>query len=279
MRLVRDRISNTHGTLVGAFVTNTGIVLGADTAISGRAASGTRGAKTRQTGPRSVAALQGQYGMMHAGTGMRARLHPRFMAACDSLRKNAVGSLVQQSIDLANALTSELETFLNHVPADDVVPPRDEKRPDKHVNYIVIAGYDASGPAVVVQRLAMRRTAEGWLAGNHPSPALSFRRCGATFVGEDHVAHRLLTSDLAVKSLTSSTRHLRLAQLARKGDCSAFTTEHAREFYVDAVRGTVRIGVEFGIARGSVGGDLELYTISATGMSRAVMPEKIWRID
>lgn len=245
-----------HGTLIGAFITSLGIVIGADTRVSGpEVPPGKEVGKTCQPTARSVAALQGWYGWP-AISGLEAQLLSRFHRTCGDLSGRPTAPLEAQADEFMRALEREANPYLQLVPST-FVPPHGKG--ELHLNYLTVAGYGPTGPSVIVRELRLLNVGARWAAVRRTSK-LSFSACGAKFHGEAIVADLLLSNDVRIPA-TERQRPEVLAGRRPGVGCSAFTPELARRLFQTAIRLTNELGPKLGVPAGRVGGRLQVYLV------------------
>jgi len=251
------------GTLIGIFITSTGIVVGADSVLWGSRAPGpTHVEKTCQPSQRSVAVLEGWY-----GEGLY--LHRRFHEACRTLQRTSKALSVEGQADrLIDTLRRAYRDRSGALPLNAASLPLPSS---KHVASIAVAGFDGAIPMVTVRELRWEKNRKGqWRVIGERVGKLSFQGCGAEFLGEDGIASLLLDTSLHFereKRRPAAQAAGKANHLRKEENCfrSAFTADQAKTLYKTAVRLTIDHGDEFMILSGTVGGRLHLLTIPAEG--------------
>jgi hypothetical protein len=251
------------GTLIGIFLTSTGIMIGADTVLWGSSAPHpTRIEKTCTPSQRSVAAFEGWYGE-------RLSLHRQFQAVCKTLSRSRkplsvdeqADLLIQKLFDRYRADMGALSTSAAELPAPA----------NPHIAFVAVAGFDGTMPMVAVRELRWEKTRKGqWRVKTERAGKLSFDGCGARFLGEDGVAALLLDRSAHFdrdKQRPEVSRAIEANRLRTEDNCflSAFSVEDAKALYKLAVRATIDHGETLQIENGAVGGRLHLLTIPAEG--------------
>lgn len=252
------------GTLIGVFVTSSGILIGADSALWGPGVPpGTEIDKICQIGRASVATLQGWYGFEHAASGITAPLYQIFRATCAELADRE-GSLEAKADHLLSRLRSSLETFLRIVPPNESDPPF---AGDPHVACISVASYEGSSPLVTVRGLGVLSARDGtWTPGvKVPVPGLGLTGCGVRFHGHDPVAYALMQDDARLPEGARRMPEVLIARQATSQSCADFNADVAKTVYLLAVKLTLEQGSRFGIPAGTVGGSLQLVLITPDG--------------
>ena len=251
------------GSLIGIFLTSTGIIIGADAVLLGSTVPPPAQVdKTCQLGLRSAGTLQGWYGE-------NLYLYQRFHEVCRELaRSSKLQSLEAQADRLAKKLE---QTYREHT---GIQPPKAANLPppsNEHVAYVAVAGYERETPLVTVREIRWRKNGRGnWHVTTERVSRLSAHGCGARFIGEDGVANVLLDKSAHFKEEKRRPEVLAgsLAnQLYKDDDCldSSFSIDEAKALYKIAVRLTIDHGEQFAIEAGAVGGRLRLLTIPPVG--------------
>jgi len=251
------------GTLIGIFLTSTGIFIAADTVLWGSTAPNpTRGEKTCTPGERSVAVFEGWY-----GDGLYLFKH--FHDMCQTMARS------QKSLSLeaqADMLIQKLrQTYRDHtgpLPSHTAsLPPPSSK----HIASIAVAGFDGPTPIVTVRELRWDKNRKGqWQLLAERVGKQSFQGCGAKFIGEVGIAALLLDTSAHFeqeKHRPDVRAANRANTLSKEDDCisSSFSMEDAKGLYMIAIRMTIDHGKEFQIENGAVGGRLHMVTIPKTG--------------
>src|SRR5262245_29018912 len=263
MRSEQNAVSM-FGTLIGIFLTSTGVVIGADSVYWGSILSGpTQASKTCQTGSRSVAVLQGWY-----GEGLY--LHKRFHEVCRELARSPKRlSLDGQADRLAQKLEQKYREHTGAIPqyAASLPPPS-----SKHVAYAAVAGFEGRTPVATVREIRWEKDGKSkWRLMTERPSKLSAQGCGARFLGEDAVVKVLLDKSVHFQEekRRPEVRAGSLAnQLYKEDDCiaSSFSIEDAKALYKIAVRLTIDHGEQVAIESGAVGGRLQRLTIPPEGV-------------
>jgi hypothetical protein len=256
-----------HGTLIGVFVTTAGLLVGADTAVTGGdAKTGQAFDKTCWTSDRTVATIQGQYGFVDARSGAKAPLVSIFRDTCDRWRLSRIApsSISAQVAQLTAQLRAALGDYLRIVAPGDFKPPFGN---DLHVLYVMVAGYEHSLPVAMAREVRLVPAGGGRWAAVDRESSVGLTRCGARFHGEDKVAAALLSSarDARVPTEQWQLPEVVAGRIANAGDCSRLTPDLAKKLFVTVVRSTIQLGSAFGISRGVVGGPLQLIEIHPNG--------------
>jgi hypothetical protein len=251
------------GTLIGIFLTSTGIMIGADTVLWGSIAPHpTRIEKTCAPSQRSIAAFEGWY-----GEGLS--LHRQFQAVCKTLSRSRKPVPVDEQADLLmgklfdkyRADTGALSTSAAELPAPA----------NQHIAFVAVAGFDGTTPMVAVRELRWEKTRKGqWRVKAERVGKLSFDGCGARFLGDDAVAALLLDRSAHFdrdKQRPEVSRAIEANRLRTDDNCflSPFSVEDAKVLYKLAVRATIDHGETRQIENGAVGGQLHLLTIPLEG--------------
>lgn len=257
------------GTLIGIFLTSTGIMIGADTVLWGSGAPhSTRIEKTCAPSQRSIAAFEGWYGE-------RLSLHQQFQAVCKTLSRSRKPVAVEAQADLL--IRKLLDKYreqqrLSTVPAAAVPAPA-----NPHIAFVAVAGFEGATPLVAVRELRWEKTRKGpWNVTTAPVGKLSFDGCGARFLGDDAVAALLLDTSAHFdrdKQRPEVSRAIEANRQRAEDNCflSAFSVEDAKVLYKLAVRATIDHGEACHMENGAVGGQLQLFTIPADGPIQKVV--------
>lgn len=251
------------GTLIGIFLTSTGIMIGADTVLWGSSAPApTRIEKTCMPSQRSVAAFEGWY-----GEGLS--LQRQFQSVCATLSRSGKPVSVDDQADLLiRKLFDKYREHPSAPPAAFMEPPHP---PNAHIASVVVAGFEGSIPTVAARELRWQKARKGkWHVTSGRVGKLSFDGCGARFLGVDGVAALLLDRSSHFdrdKHRPEVSRAIEANRLRAEDSCflSAFSVEDAKALYKLAVRATINYGDTFQIDNGVVGGQLHFLTIPADG--------------
>lgn len=251
------------GTLIGIFLTSTGIMIGADTVLWGSSAPNpSRIEKTCMPSSRSVAAFEGWYGE-------RLSLHQQFQAVCKTLsRARKPLSLDEQADLLIRKLFDKYREQQGPLstPADASPAP-----PNPHIAFVTVAGYDGVTPLAAVRELRWEKTRKGqWSVKTARVGKLSFDGCGVRFLGDARVAALLLDRSGHFerdKQRPEVSRAIEANRLRAEDHCflSAFSVDDAKVLYKLAVRATIDYAETFQMENGAVGGQLQLLTIPSEG--------------
>jgi hypothetical protein len=252
-------------TLIGVFITPDGIVIGADTALSNLGGQVASQQKYCVTGPRSVATMQGAYWLEDTVTKETAELHNRFRDLCMQVGSSlSPMTLQQQANHIATALREDLVTFLERLPAADVITYASAPV----VARIAVSGYGEHGPESVVVGLgiAIERATKRWEAQVQPLARLTFSDCGVRFHGQESVVSALRT-DTGVRIPRAELQQTDVAKLAAllRGQCGEASTRSASAMFVQAVRLTVTLGPGFGVPQGAVSLPIDVVVIPRDG--------------
>jgi hypothetical protein len=252
-------------TLIGVFITPDGIVVGADSALSDPSGPVASQQKYCVTGPRSVATLQGAYELQDTLTKATTRLFDRFRELCDQMGGAPSPMTLREQADrIASALKDDLVTFLEGVPAADVVRMYSAARV---VARIAATGYTERGPESVVVGLgvATDRTTKRWEAQVQLLSRLTFSECGVRFHGHESVVAALGTGKSRLPPAESQNRDVTRLSALLKGSCAEASIQSAPLMFVQAVRLTIMLGPGFGIPKGSVSPPLDVVVIPRDG--------------
>jgi hypothetical protein len=248
------------GTLVGVFVTSSGIMLAADTAVTRSATAGgvVFERKLEVTGERSGAVFTGSAGWEVKSRA--ANFRAVFREASAQLRRAGAGPVATQVETLIGALRREAES--------NVFPGIAASFPDGDVLTVLVAGYDGPRPEVQYARLRIERRASSFSVQTH-----RVSHCWI-LAGKPEAALGLIDDDARLPA--ALRRQSPVVVLRDRRGCQESLTEtQARDFFLVAVDATAVHGVKFGIPAGSVGGDVDVLRISPAG---AVTVERIPRL-
>lgn len=251
------------GTLIGIFLTSTGIVIGADTVLWGSSAPHpSRIEKTCMPSQRSVAAFEGWYGD-------RLSLYQQFQSVCKTLSRARKPVSLDEQADL---LIRKLFDKYREQQVPPTTPAAALQAPaNPHIAFIAVAGYVQAMPMVAVRELRWEKTRKGqWSVKTARVGKLSFDGCGARFLGDDAVAALLLDTSAHFerdKQRPEVSRAIEANRQRAEDSCflSAFGVEDAKALYKIAVRATIDHGETFQMENGAVGGQLHLLTIPSEG--------------
>jgi hypothetical protein len=252
-------------TLIGVFITPDGIVVGADSAVSSR-----RGQSTREkycvTGPHGVSTLQGVYELTDTETNATVALYDEFRQWCERIDRTQLPSTLRgQAQFIAEALRTALDTFLEDVPAVEIVR---QYASNPVVARIAVSGYDEHGPGSVVVGLgvATDRATNRWETQIRPISNLTFQECGARFHGQEVVILSLKSSrDLRVPKPERQKPEVEKLKSLAGGSCADMSIRLAPQLFAEAARLTVAYGKGFGIPPGVVNLPLDIIVIPKTG--------------
>jgi hypothetical protein len=256
--------SSMHGTLIGNFITANSIVIGSDSIVSddnGVFLQETD--KTCQPSPRSIATIQGEYGMPVISGKSSAFLYHAFRVACSELlNRKTPQSLDKQADILIEALQSELKKNLDDIPIAKL--ERIAKNAN-HINYVSVSGYSSDVPRVYLRELKVVRNSGKWQTATNHVPNLSPEPCGARFHGEAKVVNLLMQG--FAPNVLSQTEFLRDEVVAgrvanQSQSCVSFTEKHAWDLFQTAVRLTNNHGPKVIVKKGRVGGTLRCWSIT-----------------
>lgn len=262
------------GTLIGIFLTSTGIMIGADTVLWGSSAPHpTRIEKTCLPSQRSVAAFEGWYGE-------RLALHHQFQSVCKTLARSRKPVSVEDQADLL--IKKLFDKYREQAGSPSATSARSSVPEDTHIAFVAVAGFDGATPTVAVRELRWEKTRKGqWRVTSGRVGKLSFDGCGARFLGADSVAALLLDTSAHFdrdKQRPEVSRAIEANRLRAEDTCflSTFSIEDAKTLYKLAVRATVDHGETLQIENGAVGGQLHLLTIPADGpiVKEVIDPEQ-----
>ena len=252
-------------TLIGVFITPDGVVVGADTAISSRAGNSMR-QKYCVTGPRVVSTLQGVYELTDTETKATVALYDHFREWCGKIDKTQLPATLRgQAQFIAEALNTALDTFLEDVPAVEVIR---QYATSPVVARIAVSGYDEHGPGSVVVGLgiATDRATNRWETQIRPISSLTFEECGVRFHGQEVVILSLRSShDLRVPKPERQKPEVQKLKSLVGGSCSDASIRFAPQLFAEAARLTVAYGKGFGIQPGVVNLPLDVIVIPKNG--------------
>jgi hypothetical protein len=253
-------------TLIGVFITPDGIVIGADTALSNLGGHVASQQKYCITGPRSVATMQGAYWLRDRVTEATVELHNRFRELCSQVGDSLSPMTLREQADrIANALRTDLTTFLEGLPPADVVAIYSSS---PVVARVAVSGYGERGPASVVVGLgvAIDRATNRWEVQVQPLSRLTFSECGVRFHGQESVV-TVLRTDKGVRIPKAELQHTDVARLAElsRGNCDGASVQSASAMFVQAVRLTVTLGGGFGVPKGAVSPPIDVVVIPREG--------------
>ena len=258
-------LSLLFATLIGVFITPDGIVVGADTAISSRSGQSMR-QKYCVTGPRAVSTLQGVYELTDRETNATVALYDHFREFCGKIdRTQLPPTLRGQAQFIAEALRTALDTFLEDVPAAEVVR---QYASNPVVARISVSGYDEHGAGSVVVGLgiATDRATNRWETQIRNISNLTFQECGARFHGQEVVVLSLRSSrDLRVPKIERQKPDVEKLRSLVGGSCSDVSVRFAPRLFAEAARLTVAYGKGFGIQPGVVNLPLDIIVIPKDG--------------
>ena len=251
------------GTLIGIFLTSTGIMIGADTVLWGSGAPHpTRIEKTCMSSQRSIAAFEGAY-----GEGLS--LHRQFQSVCQTLSRSRKTVSVEEQADLLIRKLFDKYREQQGPRTTPAVPLPVPENP--HIAFVAVAGFDGAMPLAAVRELRWEKTRKGqWSVKTVRVGKLSFDGCGVRFLGAERVAELLLDRSGHFerdKQRPEIGRAIEANRLRAEDHCflSAFSVEDAKVLYKLAVRATIDHGETFQIESGTVGGQLHLLTIPSDG--------------
>lgn len=251
------------GTLIGIFLTSTGIMIGADTVLWGsNTPHPTRIEKTCMSSQRSIAAFEGWY-----GEGLS--LHRQFQSVCQTLSRSRKPVSVEEQADL---LIRKLFDKYREQQGPRITSASAMPAPaDPHIAFVAVAGFDGVMPLAAVRELRWEKTRKGqWNVKTARVGKLSFDGCGVRFLGDERVAALLLDRSGHFerdKQRPEVSRAIEANRLRAEDHCflSAFSVEDAKVLYKLAVRATIDHGEAFEMENGAVGGQLHLLTIPTEG--------------
>jgi len=253
-------------TLIGVFITPDGIVVGTDTALSNPTGQVASQQKYCVTGPRSVATLQGSYMLQDVVTKATIELYERFRELCAHLGDPArSGTLREQAEYIAGALKIDLMTFLKGVPGEEVVRTYSST---PIVARVTVTGYGDRGPESVVVGIgiATDRATNRWEAQVRDLSRLTFTECGVRFQGQESVMTALRTdTDARISRLERQNADVAKLSTLIRGKCADASIKTAAVMFVQAVRLTVTLGNDFGLAKGTVGMPVDVIVIPREG--------------
>lgn len=253
-------------TLIGVFITPDGIVVGADTAVSTRSGQESTREKYCVTGPRTVATLQGVYELIDTEAKTSVGLYEHFRRFCaEADRAPLPGSLRGQARAIAELVRAELVTFLEKVPAADVVR-RYSSSP--LVARVAVSGYDDEGPGSVVVGVGVAtETKTGrWEVQVNNLSGPTFAKCGVRFHGQDVVVAAVRSgTDVRIPRVERQKEGVVRLSAALRGGCADTSVTSAPGMFREAARLTMALGTGFGIPRGAVNLPLDIVVIPPAG--------------
>ena len=252
-------------TLIGVFITPDGIVIGADTSVSNRGGQESARQKYCVMGPRAVATLQGVYELTDTETRATVALYDGFRALCAQTDRSPLPPTLRgQALYIAETLRSSLVTFLEGVPATEVVR---RYASSSIVARIAVSGYDKEGPASVVVGLGVATDAKAnrWEAQVQGLSRLTFDACGVRFHGQD-VVLTALRNETDVRIPRAERQKADVTKLASvmRGNCDV-SIRSVPDLFKVATRLTMTLGTGFGIPNGSVNVPLDVVVIPSVG--------------
>jgi hypothetical protein len=252
-------------TLIGVFITPDGIVVGTDTALSTAAGQVASQQKYCVTGPRSVATLQGSYSLQDVVTKASVELYEQFRALCSQIGATPSATLREQAEYIANALRLDLIKFLEGVPAEEVVRMYASS---PIVARVTLTGYGDRGPESVVVGIgiATERATNRWQAQVRDLSRLAFTECGVRFQGQESVVNALRT-DTDARISRAERQNADVAKLTAliRGKCDQASIRTAPSMFVQAVRLTMTLSNDYGLAKGTVGMPVDVIVIPREG--------------
>jgi hypothetical protein len=253
-------------TLIGVFITPDGIVVGTDTALSNLTGQVATQQKYCVTGPRSVATLQGSYLLQDVVTKATIELYERFRDLCSQLDDSTRSATLREQAEyIAAALKSDLATFLESLPADEVVRMYSST---PVVARVAVTGYSDKRPESVVVGIgiATDRATNRWEVQVRDLSRLTFTECGVRFQGQESVVTALRT-DTDARISRAERQNAEVAKLSAliRGACADASIRTAPSMFVQAVRLTVTLGIDFGLAKGTVGMPVDVIVIPREG--------------
>jgi hypothetical protein len=244
------------GTLVGIFVTSSGILLAADTAVTRSTTPATIAfeRKIEITGDRSGAVFTGSAGWEGRAGLARADFRGVFREASARLRRATATPVAAQAETLAAALRREAES--------NTFPGLTASFPDGNVLTVLVAGYDGDRPEIHYARIRIA----GGTARAAPSFVVQTERVSHCWLlaGKPEAALGLIDDDPRLPA--SLRRQPSVVILRDKRGCQKPLTEPpTRAFFLLAVEATAGHGPKFGIPPGAIGGDVDVLRITASG--------------
>jgi hypothetical protein len=251
------------GTLIGIFLTATGVMIGVDPVLWGSTApQPTRIDKTCAPSQRSIAAFEGWYGE-------QLSLHRQFQSVCKTLSRSRKPVSVDEQADLL--MRTVFDKYREQTGSASSSAAGMSVPVNTHIAAVVVAGFDGTIPMAAVRELRWEKNRKGeWPVMSGRIGKLSFDGCGARFLGADGVAALLLDRSAHFdrdKQRPPVSRAIEANRLRAEDHCfmSAFSAEDAKAVYKLAVRSTIDHGEMLQIENGAVGGQLQLFTIPAEG--------------
>jgi hypothetical protein len=259
-------LSFVFATLIGVFITPDGIVVGADTSVSNRSGQESTRQKYCVIGPRAVATLQGVYELTDTETQATAALYDGFRDLCAQANRSRLPrTLRAQARYMAEGLRESLVTFLQGVPANDVVR---KYASNSVVARVAVSGYDNDGPGSVVVGLgvAVDTKSGRWEAQVPGLARYTFDACGARFHGQDVVLTALSNEkDVRIPRGERQTADATKLASVMRGNCAGASIRSAPDLFKAAARLTMTLGTGFGIPKGSVNVPLDVVVIPSAG--------------
>jgi hypothetical protein len=247
----------TIATLIGVFVGPTGIVVGADTAVSDKTTGFVQMAhKYCQIGDSAVAMIQGQYGLTST-SGQKVPLYNAFRTTCDAIRENHT-SLKQKAAELADELKAQLSALGDSVLDKKIA----QNTPNHTIVSVVVAGYENSQALVLLEDIEARLTGptHRWVITRRETHIDG--RCQGWFTGEYAVV-KALRNDSNFPPINRRKADVALL-VSNDAGCPGWNYEAVKAAFKTAVNLTIQFGPVYGIQKGSVAPPLDMLFISST---------------
>jgi hypothetical protein len=155
--------------------------------------------------------------------------------------------------------------FLDGVPSEEVVRMYASS---PIVARVTVTGYGERGAESVVVGIgiATERATNRWQAQVRDLSRLTFSECGVRFQGQESVMTALRT-DTDARISRAERRNADVAKLTAmiRGTCDGASIRTAPSMFVQAVRLTMTLGTDFGLAKGAVGMPVDVVVIPREG--------------
>jgi hypothetical protein len=241
------------GTLIGAFVTASGILLSADTFVSDTGTKIGVERKVELTGQFSGAAINGQ--LRWSGE-VSADFLRVFRDVSKALRASGPLTLRGQLSRFARALKAE---------ADRTARPGMQKYlyADGGLLTVTVAGFEDQQPTILAFTIFLDTSTSS-------TTAVRFRAQEDTtlstacwwLAGQNHAALGLVDNDPRLPVALRQNAAVQAVKAVRTPPCDALSEADALTFFQIAVHATGAYGAQFGIRPGEVGGKIDVLPIT-----------------
>jgi len=245
------------GTLIGAFITASGILLSADTSVSdpttGKTLTVQR--KLEVTGRLSGAAINGQF--QWSGD-VSANFLRVFREVSKNLRTSTRVSVREQAARFAVALKAEAEGKAR--------PGIHRYLPNGELLTVTIAGFDDGQPNVVSFNIVLDISRSSNTAVRFAVVDERIYPPACWWLGgKNAVALGLIRDDTQLPPDIRQDPAVLAVRTLEAGHCDTLTDAQARAFFRVAVDATVAHGPRFGIRNGEVGTGIDVLSITPFG--------------